>query len=467
MRGFTVDDALISVRYARHLAFGHGWRFDAGGPSTDGVTPLPWAVLLVPFARAGARVVLARAQAIGFVAAMASGAWLGAALAARERAPIGTRAGILAATGLSVPVAAYAVSGMETPVAMLFATVAAVTTVPFRAAWFAGLAAAFRPEMAPWAAVLAIGADVAEWRRLREALGGERAGGDDLARLARRWLAVGGASLAPFAACVALRMLAWGRPTPLAIEAKPSGIEFGVPYALAGLVISVVPVLVVAPVAVARSARAAALVAAAATHGIAIALVGGDWMPYSRLWVPVVPSLAFAACLASEESHPAFDAIRGLAALALGVALIGRGGTSGRSVGADRDALIASASPWLADTRRVAALDVGWVSAATEADIVDLAGLTDPEIAALPGGHTSKRIQARFFLSRDPDTWLVYAPEGLPGELGSWRQARYPRAVEARLVHEDAVARRFQPVAWLPLGTRGAGYVLLRRVPES
>jgi hypothetical protein len=358
---------------------------------------------------------------------------------------------------------------METPVAMLLATAAAVSTVPLRAAWLAGLAAAFRPEMAPWAVVLAVGLDLAQWRRLhREGRSDHDAEvGDDVARLARRWLAAGGASLAPFATCAALRMLAWGRPVPLAVSAKPSGIEFGVPYALAGLVVTVVPVLVVAPVALARSGRAAALVAAAAAHGTAIALVGGDWMPYSRLWVPVVPSLAFAAALASEESSPPFDAIRGVAALALGAALIGRGGTSGRSVGPDRDALIHAAAPWLADARDVAALDVGWVSAATEADILDLAGLTDPEIAALPGGHTSKRIQGRFFLSRDPDAWLVYAPEGLPGGLGSWRAAAYPRVVEARLVREDAVARRFRPVAWLPLGARGAGYVLLRRVPES
>src|SRR5580704_10237054 len=52
--GFTVDDALIPVRYARHFAEGHGYRFDVGGPSTDGVTPLPWAFLLAPLARSGA-----------------------------------------------------------------------------------------------------------------------------------------------------------------------------------------------------------------------------------------------------------------------------------------------------------------------------------------------------------------------------------------------------------------------------
>ena len=46
MWGFTVDDALISIRYARHLVEGVGYRFDAGGPSTDGVTPLPWPFLI-------------------------------------------------------------------------------------------------------------------------------------------------------------------------------------------------------------------------------------------------------------------------------------------------------------------------------------------------------------------------------------------------------------------------------------
>src|SRR5262249_46499936 len=54
MWGFTVDDALIPVRYARHLAAGQGWRFNLGGPATDGVTPLPWPLLLAPFARAPA-----------------------------------------------------------------------------------------------------------------------------------------------------------------------------------------------------------------------------------------------------------------------------------------------------------------------------------------------------------------------------------------------------------------------------
>ena len=74
MWGFTVDDALIPVRYANHLALGIGYRFDATGPSTDGVTPLPWPFLLAPLAAGDALTTLLRAKVIGVVAWTASGA---------------------------------------------------------------------------------------------------------------------------------------------------------------------------------------------------------------------------------------------------------------------------------------------------------------------------------------------------------------------------------------------------------
>ena len=76
MWDFTIDDALISVRYARHLATGLGYRFNQDGPATDGVTPLPWPFVLAPFARAPALVVLARAKALGLATWLAAaGAW--------------------------------------------------------------------------------------------------------------------------------------------------------------------------------------------------------------------------------------------------------------------------------------------------------------------------------------------------------------------------------------------------------
>src|SRR5579864_6617964 len=96
MWGFTVDDALIAVRYARHLAGGLGWRYDAQGPSTDGVTPLPWPLVLAPLARADPLIVLGRAKLLGLVAWAVAAAALGAAIGRARAAPRWARGAALA-----------------------------------------------------------------------------------------------------------------------------------------------------------------------------------------------------------------------------------------------------------------------------------------------------------------------------------------------------------------------------------
>ncbi len=401
MWGFTVDDALISVRYSRHLASGLGWRFNAHGPSTDGVTSLPWAVALAPLAKTDALGVLSRAKWLGLAAWALTGGVLGRAVGQVSGALVWARMMTLATVALSVPLAAYAVAGMETPLATLLATCAAVACRrPRVAAILGGLAASLRPEMAPWAVVLAAGLAIAA----RESVG--------------RVTAAGAIGLTPFAVCAALRCLIWGRPIPLAVLAKPSDITHGLAYTGAALVVTLVPILALAPVALGRSPRAIAIALAALGHAGAIVTVGGDWMPYGRLWVPIVPSLAYAAVLAAAHAHPLATAVRSSLAIVLGGILLVRNGNGGR--------------------------------------------LTDPEIAALPGGHTSKRVDVRFLLDRDPDALLLYAPLGL-SRGSSWRDASYPRVVEARLAHDDRIARQFEATAWLALGTNGGGYVLLER----
>jgi hypothetical protein len=434
MWGFTVDDALIPVRYARHLVTGAGWRFDAGGPSTDGVTPLPWPALLAPLARAPALVVLWRARALGLFAWVITAAALGEAVGRRAGAPAWARAAALLALALSVPVAAHAVSGMETALATSLATFAVLAIRrPVVTATLAGLAAALRPELAPWAIVLAVGVAIVAQRGV--------VGAVKAAAIA----------LAPFAACAIVRVLVWGRPAPLALMAKPGELSQGLVYAGAACVVCITPVLALAPLALRRAPEALVIVLAAAVHVGAIAAVGGDWMPFARLMVPVVPSLAWAAVLASERASRWATASRSALAIALAALLlvIGRRTIAdARRVADDRAALVEAARPLLTDARRVAALDVGWVGAATEADLVDLAGLTDPEIAALPGGHTSKRVDAIFLLARDPDVLVFYRP---------------PRVVEARLEDDEVISRHFQTSAWLPLGRAGAGYVVMTR----
>ncbi|HEX4628017.1 MAG TPA: hypothetical protein VH137_04435, partial [Gemmatimonadales bacterium] len=367
MWGFTVDDALIAVRYAHHIATGSGWRFNAHGPATDGVTPLPWPLLLAPFARADAIMVLTRAKTLGLLVWSLTGAVLGGAIGRAPHAPVWARGTALGVMALSVPVAAHAVSGMETALATALATWASlVGRRPRVTSVLAGLAASLRPEMAPWACVLAMGSSIASRSNVA------------------RTIANGAIALTPFVACAAVRAIVWGRPAPLAILAKPSDVAHGLAYAGAACVVTLVPLLVLAPIALRREPSALAIVIAAGAHACAIIVVGGDWMPYARLMVPVVPSLVYVAARVSVRAHPAATVVRGAVATALGVALIARGGTAGRRVGPDRRALIAAARPLLQGAGRVASLDVGWVGAATEAEIIDLAGLTDPEIAVLP-----------------------------------------------------------------------------------
>jgi len=436
MRGFEIDDALIPVRYARHLADGEGYRFNPGGPSTDGVTPLPWSFLLAAFAHAPAPalVVLARAKAIGL------GAWLAAAGGwgiAVGRAPARAAAKVVATVLLAacLPVAAHAISGMETGVAMALATAAALASSPWTCCVVAGLAASLRPEMVVWSVVLAI------------------AVGPVGRAIPRALLAA-----APFAACASVRAVAFGRAAPLSVLAKPSDLAHGLPYAAAAALVSLAPVVLLSPFALLRARdRSTALALAGVAHFAVIAAVGGDWMPYARLAAPIVPSLLYAFVLASPRMSPLAAMPR--VALAAGIAgyVLVRAAPAGRHVQAHVEALVLAARPELAGARRIAALDVGWPTAASDASIIDLAGLTDPEIASLPGGHTSKRIDPAMLLARDPDVILLYwRMEG--GERVYWRQ------VEARLASSELIARHYEARANLPsYGEDDAGYAVLKK----
>jgi len=441
---FTIDDALISIRYARHLNGGDGYRFNRGGPLTDGVTPLAWPFVLALFARAAPLVVLARAKALGLVGWLVAASLWGAAVGRSEAS---REAKLTALLGLfvCVPLGAHAVSGMETALATTLATTAALLPRrPFAVACLAGLAAGLRPEMLPWALVLAT----------LFALH---------ARPQRASFAFSAALLAslPFGVSCIVRLAFFGTPAPLALLAKPSDLAHGIAYALAAALASVGPVLAFAPVAATRErGPGRAIVAAGGAHLAAVALAGGDWMPFARLVAPVVPSLLYAAVLLSRHAHPWVARGRALLALALGGRVLLFAAPPARHTGPDREALVARMTPLLRGRERVAAVDVGWVSAATEATVIDLAGATDPEVAALGGGHTSKRVDPSFLLAERPDALLLYA-EASDLPLDHWAEAAWPRVVEARLARSALIREHFTPVAFVPLGATGVGYYVL------
>jgi hypothetical protein len=480
---FAIDDAFIGVRYARHLAAGAGYVWNVGGPRTDGVTPLPWAFLLAPMANAGALVVLQRAKLAGAVAwAVAAMAW-GRAVG-RASGPAWAKGVAVLLLAIDVPVAAHAVSGMETAFATALATLAVVAhRKPRAAAVLAGLAATLRPELVVWAVVVSGGfANVARRRAslippdplLPQGEKGEIAtqrvpptpplpswerglGGEG------RVAFVAALAVFPFALCALARFLAFGRLAPLSVLAKPSDLAHGLTYAGAAALFTLAPIVLASPVALRRERGPALVIAfAALAHFAVIVAVGGDWMPYARLAVPIVPSMLLAFVLAAPHARPLASAVRVTLAVALGLYLLPGSVRTLRQAGGDRRAMIAGAPPVLASATRIAALDIGWVSAVSEATILDLAGVTDPEVATLPGGHTSKHIDASFLLAHDPDTVLFYS-DALPATLADVTWDTFPRVVEARLARSDLFAQKFEPAAFVPLGTKGAGYVLFKR----
>jgi hypothetical protein len=82
-------------------------------------------------------------------------------------------------------------------------------------------------------------------------------------------------------------------------------------------------------------------------------------------------------------------------------------------------------------------VDVGWVGAATDATIVDLAGVTDVTVAARPGGHTSKRLPEGFLEQRGADALVLLLAPG--AEVATpWSRSPFARAVEHRVARQAA-----------------------------
>lgn len=389
--GFTVDDALITARVAHHIAIGAGSRFNLDAPVVDAVTPLGFAYLLAPFATSDPLPAFLFARILGALAWLAAGAYLGHALAKESGKP--ERFLPLVVVTLSLPLGAWASSGMETGIVVFLATLG---TARFRFALvLAGLAAAWRPELLPWAMVLAVGTGLAEKKRPEAALA-------SLATV-----------LAPALVVAIVRQIAFGSPMPLAVLAKPSSFGDGLRYALGALGFSAIPILCVAPKTFSElDARDRVVTLAALAHFVAIFLAGGDWMPLFRLALPVLPSLVLVGGRIAARSGRTATFVRVLAAVGVSVVVWVGMGASARGVWDARARLITASRPLLAG-ERVATLDVGWVGVAFPGHVVDAAGVTDPEVARLSGGHTSKLLPPDFLERKRVDLVVVLeTPQG-------------------------------------------------------
>ncbi|WP_437737849.1 hypothetical protein [Sorangium sp. So ce1335] len=480
LSGFTVDDALITARYAHHLARGLGYRFNAAGPVTDGVTPLGWAFVLAPFAAAGPLAALAAARVIGVAAwTLAAGAL---ALAVDRCSGRPARFAALLLVPASAPLGAWSVAGMETGVVAALGALAVALPALGRAlagAACAGVAAALRPELLPFALVVALAAQAAPRRggeRGATPRGGHEDGGEATPRGEHegrgeatprpsppawaRALAALALAGAPFVAVALTRLAIFGRAAPLAALAKAPDAALGARYALACLLLTG-PVALVAPLAWrALPAWPRGLLAAVAVHFLAVAAAGGDWMPLSRLVVPALPAVVLAAAHVASVADARVTAPRIALALAGELFVMARVGPTAARVGAERLRVVEELRGALAGAEVVAALDIGWLGAATGATLVDLAGVTDPAIAALPGGHTTKRIPGALLDARGVDALVLLLAEG-QALASPWTASRFARGVEQRLARLPGAGEAFAPVA--VSGVPHLRYVVLRR----
>jgi hypothetical protein len=450
LRGFTVDDALISARYAANFAHGAGYRFNAHGASTDGVTPLGWPILLAPFAGNGPLAALLAAKILGVIAWTIAAAVLAVAIDRLE----GKRAryAALAMIAASAPLAAWSVAGMETGLVIAFAALAVGLGRLGHArasATFAGLAAAMRPELIPWAALVSIAPPP------RGSAAAARPPWDRLLR--------GALALGPPIAVALIRLAVFGRAAPLSILAKPSDEMLGARYALACFLLTG-PLALIAPLAWRKlDGFARVLLIAIGLHFAAIAVAGGDWMPLSRLVAPVLPAVILLAAEIAAVADLRLTAARFALALAGQLFQAIKVGPTAAHVTDDRLALIEELRAPLAGAHVIAALDIGWLGAATDATIVDLAGLTDPAIAVLPGGHTSKSIPASLLEARGVDALVLQVKEG-EARREPWTTSYFGRNVELRIARIPGLDEAFRVQA--ESATPHLHYLVLRRAPE-
>ncbi len=455
---YTVDDSYIVARYALRLTRGEGYTWNPG-PATDGVTGPAWLAPGLVAAAGGYDPVIA-AKVVGLCCAMLAA--YACIAAVQERARGTCLAWIVALLLACQPsLGGSGSSGLETGAATLALTYAAQSALaaPRARVFSLGVSVAalawLRPELALASAVfLGFATFRAGWRRA--------------------WSAWAIAAASAVLIC-SFRFWISGSLLPMAWHAKAGSLQDGWLYAARAVPVLTGVLGIVLAIAGAllgqyrERARAWALLA----HCAAVVLAGGDWMPGFRLWVPLFPQYAALAAVGSERLWQRGGAARVLCGAALlsacAVPLLDlalripewqNAGHSRETVGVE------IARDLREQTERVALVDIGFLGYASGVTTIDLAGLTDPAVAAFPGGHLKKRISSEWLQAQEADALLLHSalPPTAAADGRLLRFAGYP--VELRVARFSWVTEQFRVVrsyAYAP----GYHYVLLRRAANN
>ncbi len=451
---YTVDDAFIVARYASRLARGLGYTMN-DGPATDGITGPLWVVPGWLASLVGLDPIVA-AKVLGLACAAAAAAIV---VAEVRRRAVGSRA-VWTATALlalSATVGVWAVAGLETGAAMLATTVALVAAVR-------------RPE--PKGLVLGVAGALLAWLRPEAVPGALVLAGLAMRRDRRQGLVGMGLVLAGVVSVAAFRLALFGTALPLSLSAKPADLGNGAGYVARGIVLALGAVgIVPAGVAVGQSRSLRIPAALVLVHAAAVVLAGGDWMPGFRLLAPVLPAYAWLVGVGVSDlaRRPRIGARGAWAVALLACAIPALDLTAGilgaRAAGESRQRAGAALVEELrAHAHVVALVDIGFVGYATELPVVDLAGVTDPSIGQLPGGHTDKPVDFALLAQRGVDAVVLHAVVEPRVEQGRLRSLVGAFGVEERLAMDERLGRTFRVSRVIQYGP-AYWYVVL--VPRS
>lgn len=447
---YTVDDAYIVARYASRIAAGSGYTL-SGKVASDGVTGPLW---LLP-AILASRYEVPRELLMKGLGLLLMAVSVGLVLR-RVRARAQGKSLVLVALLLFLcqpTLGTWGVAGLETGAATLALTVAllAATARPRAEPLRAGLALCtfpwLRPELVPAGLVLLV------WLARRVG--------------ARSWPAWA-LSLASLISVGAFRFVMFGDAVPLSFHAKHGELGDGAGYALRAAFV-LAGGLGVVPIALARKSvrrddRAVLLVLVA--HALAVVLAGGDWMPGFRLFAPVLPAYVWLCAVSVRRLWRTQRMVMVLSlSLACAVPLLDLTTRvpdlfrSGRARSLHAAAL---ASYLHVRANRVALVDIGYLGLYSGLEVVDLGGVTDPEIARLPGGHLDKRLPRGLLERRAPDVIILHSattPE-VDSQLRLRSYEGYP--VEQRVAADPWVQARFLVADVVHYAPRYKYVVLLR-----
>ena len=492
-RHVLMDDPWITFRYARNLLAGHGWAFNPG-EALEGYSNFLWVLLSLPPYALGIEP-LGVARLAGWLSAAAAVGLLAFGFGRKEGAlyvPRSRRAALLLAS--CYPLAVWSIGGLETTFHTLlvmlfgFALAGLMDRPDVRRGAVAGallLALGLnRPEGAMFAALLVL---VPLWQRTPAG-----------------WRGTAVAALvfcAGYLVYTIWRVQTFGTIVPNTVSAKVGGGPIG--RALEGLGYAFsyfrgppAVLLLLGGLAAWRwknehsqthepsctaKGRPDALVPAMSAivllQGAFAVAVGGDWMPAARFLVPLLPALCVAAAWELRRWLPPLQVLAIFFLLAGGLLqarhepMLRWCRWAAKEAGGELiiQPLI-EAGEWLhrhsLGEGVLAASEAGALPYYSRLDFVDMLGLVDAHLAALPGGIHEKH-DAEYVLSRQPDYIALAWVDEADGAWPAW-EADGEMARNQRFQAEYTEAARFprlMPTANWEM--RGGHLVIYERADTS